>query len=96
VAGERETLVGCPLITVSQCCVSVRKRRMWRRLTAAVRNSQRDGSVRAAVVATVVLVPVVGLEPAWLVFEAAAAAAAVVRPANASRSPQARIERRNL
>jgi hypothetical protein len=45
-------------------------------------------------VATVVLVAVVPvLEPVVLV-EAAAAAAAVVRPANASRSPQARMERR--
>jgi hypothetical protein len=38
---------------------------------------------------------VVGVELAWLLVEAVAAAAAVVRPANASRSPQARIERRN-
>src|SRR6266550_4707069 len=95
VAGERETLVGCPYITVSQCCVSVRKRRMWRRQTAAVRNSQREGPCRDSVAPTVVLVLVLGFGLLWLPPEPAAAAAAVVMPANASRSPQARIERRN-
>jgi len=45
-------------------------------------------------VVAVVLRPVVGLEFVGLSVEAGAAAAAVVRPANASRSPQARIERR--
>src|SRR4051794_6963108 len=92
VAGERETSIGRPRITVSQCCVSVRKRRMWPRQTAAVRNSQREG----ALVATgVVVVPVVGPELLSLFLEAGAAPAAVAMPANASRSPQARIERRN-
>jgi hypothetical protein len=49
------------------------------------------------VVMLVRVVPVVvelGLVP--LVCVAGAAAAAVVRPTNASRSPQAKIERRNL
>jgi hypothetical protein len=69
---------------------------MWRRHLAAVRSSQREDPVRASVVvATVVLVVVVGLELVSVFLEAPAAAAAVVKPANASRSPQARIERRN-
>src|SRR4051812_4577923 len=89
---ERETFSGGrPCMTVSQCAVSVRKRRMWRCQAAAVRNSQRDGPVWAAVVVTVVLV--LGLLSLFL--EAVAAAAAVAMPANASSSPQARIERRN-
>src|SRR5436305_14898859 len=47
---------GLPCMTVSQCRVSVRKRRMWRRQAAAVRSSQREGPVGAAsVVGTVVL-----------------------------------------
>jgi hypothetical protein len=41
------------------------------------------------------LVPVVRLGLPWLLFEAVPAAAAVAMPANASRSPQARMERRN-
>ena len=72
---------------------------MWRRQRAAVRRSQREGVFRETAVATVVpvvLVPAVGLGLVPLGFEAVAAAAAVVRPANASRSPQARMERRNL
>jgi hypothetical protein len=82
-------------MTVSQWRVSARKRRMWRRHLAAVRNSQRDGTCWASVVATVVLVVAVGFEPLCVFSEAPAAAAAVVKPANASRSPQARMERRN-
>src|SRR5436190_9124149 len=69
VAGERETLVGCPRITVSQCCVLVRKRRMWPRQTAAVRNSQRE---RALVATGVVVVPVVEPELLSLFLEAGA------------------------
>src|SRR5690242_20722960 len=69
---------------------------MWRRERAAVRSSQAEGLSAASVVATVVLVPVVALGLVSVCFEIAAAAAAVVRPRNASRSPQARIERRNL
>src|SRR6185312_5560695 len=95
VAGVRETLVGRPLITVSQCCVSVRKRLMWRRQTAAVRTSQREGPCRDAVAPAVVVVLAVGLGLLFVPPEAARAAPAVVMPANTSRSPQARIERRN-
>src|SRR5215470_19265364 len=71
---------------------------MWRRQRAAVRSSQREGVFRDAVatVVPVVLVPVVGLGLVPLGFEAVAAAAAVVKPANASSSAQATIERRNL
>src|SRR5262249_2686234 len=71
---------------------------MWRRQRAAVRRSQRESAFPEAVVVTVVLVvvvPVVGLGLVPLGFEAGGAAAAVVRPANASRSPEARMERRN-
>jgi hypothetical protein len=70
---------------------------MWRRQRAAVRSSQREGAFPETVVVAVVVVvlrPVVGLGLVVLSVEAGAAAAAVVRPANASRSPQARIERR--
>src|SRR4051795_4802015 len=89
---ERETFSGGrPCMTVSQCAVSVRKRRSGGCQPAAVRNSQRDGPVWAAVVVTVVVV--LGLLSLFL--EAVAAAAAVAMPANASSSPQARIERRN-
>src|SRR4051794_14105114 len=77
VAGKRETLVGRPRITVSQCCVSVRKRRTWRRQTAAVRNSQREGPCRDAVVPVVVVVLAVGLRLLLLPPEAARAAPAV-------------------
>src|SRR6476620_11624503 len=94
-AGARETLVGCPRITVSQCCVSVRKRRMWRRQTAAVRNSQREDPCRDSVAPAVVLVFAVGLGLLFVPPEAARAAPAVVMPANTSSSPQPRIERRN-
>src|SRR3954454_22323218 len=91
---ERETFAGGrPRMTVSQCRVPLRKRRMWRRQAAAVRSSQREG--RASVVATVVLVLDVVLGLLSLFLEAVAAAAAVAMPANASSSPQARIERRN-
>src|SRR5215468_4197267 len=72
---------------------------MWRRQRAAVRRSQREGVFRETAVATVVpvvLVPAVGLGLVPLGFEAVAAAAAVVKPANASSSAQATIERRNL
>jgi hypothetical protein len=97
----REELAGGrPFITVSQCCVSARKRRIWRCQRAAVRRSQREGAaVRETVVevvALVVVMPVVVVVVVPLVCEAGAAAAAVVRPTNASRSPQAKIERRNL
>ena len=92
---------GRPFITVSQCCVSARKRRIWRCQRAAVRRSQREGVARETVVLVVVLVVVVPVVVVLglvvrLVCEAGAAAAAVVRPTNASRSPQAKIERRNL
>lgn len=72
---------------------------MCRRQRAAVRRSQREGAVRETVVEVVVLVvvvPVVVGVVVPLVVGAGAAAAAVVRPTNASRSPQAKIERRNL
>ena len=68
---------------------------MWRRQTAVVRSSQRDGPFAETVVPVVVVVLVVGFGLLSLWFEPAAAAAAVVKPANASRSPQARMERRN-
>ncbi len=83
-------------MTVSQCHVSARKRRMWRREAAASRTSQREGAAFAeAAVATVVLavVPVPGVELPSLVFEPAPTGA-VAMPANASSSPQARMERR--
>src|SRR5438046_3189205 len=93
---ERETFAGGrPYMTVSQCRVPLRKRRIWRRQAAAVRSSQREGSVWASVVATVVPVLGVVLGLLSLFCEAVAAAAAVAMPANASSSPQARIERRN-
>ena len=66
---------------------------MWRRQVAAVRSSQREGPFGAVVVLPVVAVIVV-LVLAWLSCEPVAAAAAVAMPANASSSPQARIERR--
>src|SRR3954451_13201544 len=54
---EREAFAGgLACMTVSQCRVCVRRRRMWLRQAAAVRSSQREGPVRASVVATVVLV----------------------------------------
>jgi hypothetical protein len=43
----------------------------------------------------VVFVLVAGLELSPLLLDAVAAAAAVAMPANASRSPQARMKRRN-
>ena len=65
---ERETFAGgLPRMTVSQCCVSARKRWIWRREAAAVRSSQRDELCRDSVVLTVevavvvVLVVVLGL-----------------------------------
>jgi hypothetical protein len=82
-------------MTVSQCRVSARKRWIWRREVAAVRSSQREGTCRDSVVLTVeVAVVVVPVAVFGLVFKAVAAVAAVAMPANASRSPQARIERR--
>src|SRR6059036_1782843 len=81
--------------TCRQCRVPLRKRRIWRRQAAAVRSSQREGPVWASVVATVVPVLGVVLGLLSLFCEAVAAAAAVAMPANASSSPQARIERRN-
>jgi hypothetical protein len=86
---------GRPFITVSQCRVSTSKRRIWRRQRAAVRSSAREGLVGATVVAAVVTVLVVVLGLVSLFLEAVAAPAAVAMPANASSSPQARIERRN-
>ena len=80
-------------MTVSQCRVSAWKRRIWRREAAASRNSQREGVFAGAVVTAVVLVVVPALVLPSVVFEPAAAAA-VTMPANASSSPQARIERR--
>jgi hypothetical protein len=79
-------------MTVSQWRVSARKRRMWRRQTFAARTSQREGASPELVVpvAVVVLVLVLVVE----VSVPPAAAAAVAMPANASRSPQARMERR--
>src|SRR5262245_28954040 len=95
---ERETFAGGrPFITVSQCRVSLRKRRMWRCQAAAVRLSQREGPFGATGVATVVLVVRVVVLGLVSVFVGAGAAhAAVAMPANASKSPQAKIERRNL
>lgn len=96
-ASEREPFAGGrPCITVSQCLVSAWKRRMWRRERAAVRSSQAEGLSAAWVVVAVVLVPGVEVGFVSVCFEIAAVAAAVVRPRNASRSPQAKIERRNL
>jgi hypothetical protein len=96
----RETFAGGrPSITVCQCRVSARKRRIWRRQRAAVRSSQREGFGVETVVATVepvVVVLVVGLGLVPFGFEAPAAAAAVVKPASASRSAQATMKRRNL
>ena len=82
-------------MTVVQCRASARKRWIWRRKMAAFRTSQGEGASWDTVVATVVvaLEMVIGLVSVLL--EAVAAAAAVAMPANASRSPQARIERRN-
>ena len=82
-------------MTVSQCHVSARKRRIWRREAAASCTSQREGAFAEVLVTTVVLavVPVPGVELPSLVFEPAPAAA-VAMPANASSSPQARMERR--
>jgi hypothetical protein len=75
---------------------------MWRREAATWRLSQRkcafaeSASPTAVVVPAVVVVVLVELGLPWLsLFEAVAAAAAVAMPANASRSPQARMERRN-
>jgi hypothetical protein len=82
-------------MTVSQCRVSAREWRMLRRQRAAILRSKGDGPCRGSLAATVVLVLVVvvlGLDSVFL--EAVAAPAAVAMPANASSSPQARIERR--
>jgi hypothetical protein len=76
---------------------------MWRSQADACRLSEGEGpfaesawpTVVVMPAAVVVVVPVVGLGLPWLSFEAVAAAAAVAMPANASRSPQARMERRN-
>jgi hypothetical protein len=81
-------------MTVVQCRVSARNCRIWRCQRAASRTSQREGAFWDSVVATVVAALVVVPGPVSVFLEAVAAAAAVVRPANASRSPQARIERR--
>jgi hypothetical protein len=67
---------------------------MWRRQALAASTSQREGLFLEAIVWTVVL-PVAVVVLAWLSLEPAAAAA-VAMPANASRSPQARMERRNF
>jgi hypothetical protein len=49
-------------MTVSQCCVSTRKRWIWRREAAAVRSSQRDElCLDSAVVLTVEVAVVVVL-----------------------------------
>jgi hypothetical protein len=59
--------------------------------------SQREGPFRELIVRTVVLefvVRAVVLGALAVVLDTAAAAAAVAMPANASSSPQARIERR--
>jgi hypothetical protein len=88
-------------MTVSQWRVSARKRRIWRRQRASCRSSQREGVFTDPVVPLVVVVVVVvfvlvaGLELSPLLLDAVAAAAAVAMPANASRSPQARMKRRN-
>src|ERR1700756_1462337 len=75
---------------------------MWRSEAAACRRSQREVALGGSAAPAVVVVPavvvrlVVELGLPWLsLFEAVAAAAAVAMPANASRSPQARMERRN-
>jgi hypothetical protein len=48
-------------MTVSQCCVSARKRWIWRREAAAVRSSQRDAPCRDSLVLTVEVAVVVVL-----------------------------------
>jgi hypothetical protein len=68
---------------------------MWRRQALAACISQRDGPFSRAV-APAVVAAVVVLVLGWLLLEPAAAAAAVAMPANASSSPQARMERRNV
>jgi hypothetical protein len=70
---------------------------MWRRQRPAVRDCACRSAGTAVVAAVVVLASEVELvlgSPSVL-LEPAAAAAAVAMPANASRSPQARMERRN-
>jgi len=69
---------------------------MWRRQAAVARLSQREGPFRELVVPTTVVraVRIAGLVFRLVLFEPVAAAAAVAMPANASSSPQARIERR--
>jgi hypothetical protein len=59
---ERETFAGgWPLMTVSQCLLSARKRWIWRRAATAVRSSQRDAPCRDSVVLTVEVAVVVVL-----------------------------------
>ena len=69
---------------------------MWRRQALATCISQREGLVPGAVAPTVVVAAVVVVVLGWVLLERAAAAAAVAVPANASSSPQARMERRNV
>jgi hypothetical protein len=99
-AGVLDTRAGGrPRITVTQRRVSARNRRISRRQALAVLISQREGALPATVVPSVVLVVAVVLEPGLelpLSVDPVAAAAAVAMPANASRSPQARMERRNF
>src|SRR5947207_2332718 len=85
---ERETLLsGRPWITACQRRVAARACRAWRLQYARARLSAR------ALVVVVVLAADVVVEPA-MPESPTAAAAAVVKPANASSSPQASIERR--
>src|SRR5213076_632192 len=94
-AGTRAEPTGRPCTTDSQRRVPAWKRRIWRLQYAAARASVRRAEsdfVVTAVVVEVVVVPLV-VSPAPPDFPAAAAA--VVMPTNASRSPQARMERRN-
>jgi hypothetical protein len=80
--------------------VPARKVRIWRFQWAIARSLARALLARDTVVATVVVVVavvvvlVVELELVPL-LDPAAAVAAVAMPANASRSPQARMKRRN-
>src|SRR3954467_2527892 len=98
-ASKRGALTGGrPRITVSQRRVPARKLRRWRFQWAIARSLARALLARDSAVATVVVavtvVFVVELELAPL-LDPAAAVAAVAMPANASRSPQARMKRRN-
>jgi hypothetical protein len=75
--------------------VPARKLRIWRLQYATARISARRAVVSDFAVTTVVVEVVLVLVVWPALPDPPAAAAAVVMPTNASRSPQARIERRN-